>query len=244
VNAPPVPAIPGSRTKPEDVPFAPTEKYVFPAPVTILTPPAPTIPTPGIGTPTNIQPPTPGVPTMLNNPTVMAALTGVALAFGPSTQADDPKPADAVQMKKDLDEANRKLLIAQRDIETLTSLLYGRKGPDGKPLEYDLGALEEIRRLKDKVKVLEGQVGDMKTNSTSLRPNLPAAIGKGTVRVVNEYPIPVSIIINDKNYRVEPSTTLNVDVPVGDFSYQLLQSGAATTKSTIKEKEVVTLRVK
>src|SRR5207245_1428501 len=144
---------------------------------------------------------------------VMAALTGIALAFGPGTRADDPKPADPVQMKKDLDEANRKLLIAQRDIDQLSTLLYGKKDDKGFRVESDPGALEEIKRLKDKVNDLQKQINDMKSNSTSLRPNIPATAARGTVRVVNEYPIAVSIIVNEKNYRVEPSTTLNVDVP-------------------------------
>lgn len=181
---------------------------------------------------------------MMNNPTVMAALTGIALAFGPSASADDPKPADPVQMKKDLDEANRKLAIAQKDIDQLSTLLYGRKDDKGFRLESDPGALEEIKRLKDRVNALQAEINTMKGGSTSMRPSIPAVVGKGTVKVVNEYPVPVSIIINEKNYRVEPSTTLNVDVPVGDFSYQLLQSGAPATKSTIKDKETVTLRVK
>ena len=41
-----------------------------------------------------------------------------------------------------------------------------------------------------------------------------------------------------------PSKTLDVDVPAGNFTYQLLESGAEATKSVIKEKETVTLRIK
>ena len=39
-------------------------------------------------------------------------------------------------------------------------------------------------------------------------------------------------------------TKLDVEVPAGDFTYHLLQSGAAPTKSAIKDKETVTLRIK
>ena len=236
--APQVPTITGSRTKPSETPIAPTEKYVFPVPVPTTTEPG------SFAVPTYTQPPTPGVSPMLNNPTVLSALTGIALAFGPSATADEPTKPDPVEIARKLDLTIKKLDDAEKEIKRLKTLLDGRYDEKGFLLPSDPGAVSEIKALKDKVNALQTQINDMKTNSTSLRPNLPTALGKGTVKVVNEYPVPVSIIINDKNYRVEPSTTLNVDIPVGDFSYQLLQSGAAATKSTIKDKEVVTLRVK
>jgi hypothetical protein len=56
--------------------------------------------------------------------------------------------------------------------------------------------------------------------------------------------VQISIVVNGTSYRVAPSKTFDVDVPAGEFSYQLLESGAASTKSVIKEKETVTLRIK
>jgi hypothetical protein len=63
--------------------------------------------------------------------------------------------------------------------------------------------------------------------------------------VVNEYPIQITIAINGTfSYKVAPSKSLEIDVPAGEFSYQLLEAGTASTRSTIKEKETVTLRIK
>ena len=64
------------------------------------------------------------------------------------------------------------------------------------------------------------------------------------MKVVNEYPVEISMVINDKSHRIAPGKVLEVKVPAGDFSYQLLQSGAAATRSAIKDKETVTLRIK
>ncbi len=62
--------------------------------------------------------------------------------------------------------------------------------------------------------------------------------------VVNEYQREISMVINDKSYRIAPASKIEVEVPAGDFAYQLLESGAATTRSVIKDKETVTLRIK
>ena len=64
------------------------------------------------------------------------------------------------------------------------------------------------------------------------------------VRVVNDYPIQISMVINGISHKIPPSMALDFDVQAGEFNYQLLESGAAPTKSYIKEKETVTLRIK
>ncbi|HJZ56845.1 MAG TPA: hypothetical protein VKE74_17890 [Gemmataceae bacterium] len=232
---PPVPAAPALRTKPPDGPFAPSEKDVFPVPGAGGGPHA-TLPI--------TQPTTPGVnPMDLPSQTVFAAVTGVALAFSPAPSGLSAAPqekVDPVELKKQLDATKEKLADAEKEIKRLTALLEGKRDETNRPIPTDPGAVEEIRRLKARVEALEAQVNAMKT-STSLRPTTD---GKGTVRVVNEYPVEVSIVVNDKSYRVAPGTTLNIEVPAGEFTYQLLQTGATATRSTIKDKEVVTLRVK
>jgi hypothetical protein len=178
---------------------------------------------------------------------VVAAVTGIALAFAPTNPAATAQDKnDPVQLRKDLDAATRKLDDADKEIRRLSALLDGKRSENGFRLESDPGAVEEIRRLKERVKTLEAQLDTMQ-KSTSLRPpGVGIVTGKGTVRVVNEYPVVVSIVVNDKSYRVDPGTTLNVEVPAGEFTYQLLASGigATPTRSAIKDKEVVTLRVK
>jgi len=183
------------------------------------------------------------------NRTVVAAVVGGALAFAPAKAvARDTanQPVTNEDIKKQLDEANRKLTKLQDDVKKLTDLLEGKRDEKGYLVPSDPGMVAELKRLRDRIDDVERTM----KSSTSLRPGtvgpapLPALTGRGTVRVVNEYPTPVSILINSTNYRVEPNGKLDIDVPVGSFSYHLLQAGIAPITSAIKEKEVVTLRIK
>jgi hypothetical protein len=67
---------------------------------------------------------------------------------------------------------------------------------------------------------------------------------KGVVRIVNEYPVEISLLVNGKSYRVAPSESRSIDVPSGSYTYELLQSGAAATTSPIRDGETVTLRIR
>jgi hypothetical protein len=222
-----------------------------PAPAAIGTPIVPRLPDPPAG-PGKPADPTPGDTTMKPfNKTVVAAVVGTALALTPAkavARDTNNQPVTTEDLKKQIDEANRKLAALQEDVKKLTELLDGRKDPKtGTRLEFDRGLAAEVKDLKDQLDRLERA---MKSSSTSLRPGtappalVPALTNRGTVRVVNEYPTPVSIVVNSTNYRVEPNAKLDIDVPVGAFSYHLLQAGIAPVTSAIKEKEVVTLRIK
>ena len=192
----------------------------------------------------------------------IAAVMGGALAMVSGTPASalslKPIPAIAapafpVAADPAVKTVDEKLAEAQKEIKRLAELLEGRKDTDGKISPVDVGTVEEIKRLKDKlflqgekITALELQLNALK-QSTSLKPSIvdPMA-GKGTVRVVNEYAVEISIVVNSTSYRVAPNTKLDITVPAGDFSYQLLNSGLAATpvKSTIEEKKFVTLRIK
>ena len=184
--------------------------------------------------------------------TAAAAVLGGLLFVPANPSGAFPPIAPAVpgaigaQGQADLKTVNEKLDSIQAQLKQLAELLNGRRDDKGFRLESDPGLVEEVKRLKDKLAALEADVNKMKTQ-TSLRPANPIVdprAGKGTVRIVNEYPVQISIVVNGTSYRVAPSKTLDIDVPVGEFTYQLLEAGAASTKSVIKEKETVTLRIK
>lgn len=179
------------------------------------------------------------------------------LPLGPTAQNDAPAGDD---LKKALDESNKKLSAIQEQLRYLTELLNGKKDDKGFPLPSDPGLVAEVRNLKDRLEKLERDLAALKTQ-TALRPpanpgssgSLPSPMpgpgsdlkaGKATVRVVNEYPVQVSIVVNGTSYRVAPSKSVDIEVPAGEFTYQLLESGAGLTRSSIREKETVTLRIK
>ena len=73
----------------------------------------------------------------------------------------------------------------------------------------------------------------------------PAALGpKATLRIVNEYPVAISMMVNGSSHRVEPNPSKSVEVPAGSYTYELLHSGSQATTAAIKENDSVTLRIK
>ena len=232
------------QAKPVETPLENSEKYVFPIPIAAA-------PTPGDSTVNRLK------------QSVAAALLG-GLCFVPATTAAAGMPfpavplprhvgaddkADIAALKTQVESVDKKLTDIQKDIKQLAELLNGRKDEKGFPLPSDPGIVAEMKKLKDSLAAIELDMTKLKTQSSSLRPpnagnaSVPSA-AKGIVRVVNEYPVQISIVVNGTSYRVAPSKSMDVDVPAGEFTYQLLESGAASTRSNIKEKEVVTLRIK
>jgi hypothetical protein len=206
---------------------------------------------------------TPRDPTMLNfkqtaaiailGGTFFAAEQGKAFTVPPLAPVIPPivpvapiggdEKMDIEKLKKDLEAANEKIKTLEKQVAALTELLKGKKDNDGIPNPAEPGAVEEIKRLKDRLATAEKELAALKTQ-TALRPAIPEVKGKGIVKLINEYPIEVSIVVNDKSYRVAPNTVVDVEVPAGPFTYQLLQSGAPATKSVIGDKETVRLRIK
>jgi hypothetical protein len=196
--------------------------------------------------------------------TAAAAVLGGALAM-PAGKAAEPQSKDPPAQTTDA-----KLSDIQRDLRRLTEMLDGKRDETGARLPSDPGLLQQVRDLKDKVAALERQMTDLKT--TSLRPPAGTAPGanttvpgipnpmpapganpnpapaaqQGTVRVVNEYPVEITMVVNGRSHRIAPGATLDVPIPAGDFSYQLLSGSTALapTRSTIRQNEVVTLRIK
>ncbi len=178
---------------------------------------------------------------------LLAAEKASALPAIPPT-AVIPMPghvkADEKTDAEKLKDAQKRIEDLEKQVKRLTELLTGKRDDLGLAVPSDPGAVEEIKRLKDRIKTLEDDLKSLRTQTT-LKPSVtPDAKPKGIVKVVNEYPVEISMVINEKSYRVAPNTKIEVEVPAGEFTYQLLQAGATTTRSLIKEKETVTLRIK
>jgi hypothetical protein len=247
------------------------EKAVTVAPVPVTPPPAPKVPAIPVTierhTPSNpdIRVPTPGDDPMTLKQSALAAALGGALAVAPSAPAAFPvppvavapvltPPAPTVPVKAD-PTVDERVKAVEKKVDDLIEALKGKKDRDGFVVPTDPGLIEEVKRLKNEIASLKAQLDKMEKSTTSLRPSTggttaptPAdpLAGKGTVRVVNDYPIEITMVVNNNSYRIAPNTKLEIPVPVGTFTYQLLSAGAnlAPTTSALKEKEVVTLRIK
>lgn len=182
----------------------------------------------------------------------LAGVIGGALAFLPTPAAALPlppkpfnltTPVAADPVPKTVDE---KIADLDKKVTDLIELVKGKRDAQGFPIPTDPGVVSEVKKLKNEIDDLKKQIEKMK-ESTSLKPTIPDPMaGKGTVRIENDYPVEITLVVNSSSYRVPANTKLDVTVPAGDFTYQLLNSGSnlAPVKSPIKEKEVVRLRIK
>lgn len=184
-----------------------------------------------------------------------AAVLSTAFAALPALAEEPAKPqlpADAVK-QADLDPLKRQIDELRKDVRDLKDTIYGKSDLGG--LAND-GLTQSVRRLQTmlesidkKLQSLENKMLDSSrtAGSSPLGNNPPAPIAaatRGTVKIVNEYPVEISMLINSVPYRVAPNSTLDVTVPAGTLKYQLLTSGAAETSSPVKDGETVTLRVR
>jgi hypothetical protein len=254
VPQPPLPGgreVPGTtvdRPKPTEPSFGASDKFIFPVPEKY--------------NPLDLTPRDPAM-FKFNHSAALAVIAGAMLTaeqaksaalvpFPPYVPPTVPVRADdkveTEKLKKELEEANKKIATLEKQVAKLTELLTGKKDELGIPLPSDPGAVAEIKRLNDQLKAMEKELNALKAQTSSLKPSVtppaPEVKPKGIVKVVNEYPVEISMVINEKSHRIAPNTKIEVEVPAGEFSYQLLQSGAAATRSVIKDKETVTLRIK
>lgn len=216
---PPRPAMPA--------PAVPASRSPDPAPLprAVLAPPA------------DEPAPTPGDPTVTRTPAALAAVLGAAFALAPTaTPAADPPEKKTVEDR---------LTEIERKLARLVEAVEGRKDEKGFTVPTDPGVVAKVKDLGDDVKALKDQMADMKKTTVALRPAADPMAGKGTVRIDNQYPAEVTVRVNATSYRVPANTKLDVTVPAGLFTYELL-SGADPVQqtATVDEKKSATLRVR
>ena len=246
------------------VPTADAEKPLLPAPpVFSLTPSGPTPP----AVPVAGGPPAPGA-TPVNLPTLAAV---AALAAAPMRDAA-PKPgpgafevarplplagaipgltnslaAPASAPRENLDALRAEVADLKDFKRQIQDLLQGKA--DGTATGVDAGVLRRLTDLERKIEGFEKSVEAMRatltrleTASTSQKPAAPAV--KAVVRLVNDYPNELSLILNGTSYRLKAGETKSVDVPPGNFVYELIADGARPITRAIRDDETVTLRIK
>jgi len=209
----------------------------------------------------------PGEDTVKLNPTnaIKSAVAGAIMATAPAA-AEEPKVPAAIPATVPTDdvkaletELKAQILALKNEIKSLKEkqstyddLIAGRA--DGKVNNpIDAGLMKRVENLEVSVKRIEDSlknINDKLSSSTSAASplsgvsNAMPGAGKSKVRLVNEYPIKVSIVVNGTSYPLEAKQLKDLEVPAGSFSYQLLAEGTEKVSSTIKEGETVTLRIR
>lgn len=82
---------------------------------------------------------------------------------------------------------------------------------------------QDIQTIKKDLRDLKRKVDGGTT--TALRPEYDSTTyrGQGRVRLINDFPEEMSVLVNGRSYRLLPGQERQVVVPPGDFTYQVLQ---------------------
>ncbi len=103
---------------------------------------------------------------------------------------------------------------------------------------------ESIDTLSKKVAAVDGKLAENRVVGSSPLVKSADAAAHGIVRIVNEYPVEISIIVNGASHRLDPNSKKDIHVAPGSFKYQLLTSGGSETERSIKDNETVTLTIR
>ncbi len=194
--------------------------------------------------------------------TIVGATLMVAPAFADNLDKKDDTTkqefektnALIAEMKRDLADLKAKELASiKKEIDALKEsnkqtqiFLEGGsdKGSATDGLLKKMSRLEETLAAVDKkLQLLDTKLSASTRAASSTSESAKAVIETGSVKIVNDYEVEISIVVNGKAFRIDPKETKNIDVPVGSLKYQLLGSGSSETTRTVKDKEIVTLWV-
>ena len=171
-------------------------------------------------------------------------------AKGSTATKDEVKAADFAALKTQVEGLRDDIKKLQEFRKDLEDTVYGSK--DGAAGKKD-GLYAKITELEATIKKLNTDLAAMDAKLKDAAAKTTAAYTPGAtippataakVRIVNDYPVEISMIVNRKSYRLNAGETKEVEVPPGSYTYELLSAGSTPVTSTIKDAETVTLRVR
>jgi len=142
-----------------------------------------------------------------------------AVAFAPGrAAAQGAEPGDVAKQLQQL-QAQIKLLTeavnaVQRQMEAV---------PD--PTAIDAQIRKYFARTQEDIEGLKREIAALKNPPTTPRVSAYAApAATGRVQIVNTYPLPRTVIVNGRSYRVPPGGEQFVDnLPAGPFNFEVME---------------------
>jgi len=199
---------------------------------------------------------TPGpTPMTLSRHTVLSAVMGAALAAAPAFAADPPAAdAEAVKaLQKQIDDLKKDITYLKDERNALHKQLNGIPESQRKTAE-EKGALIRMQEAETAAEKMAAKVKELETSLAQKSVSEKLAVGgsgsgispgRGLVKLVNEYNVKVSMMVNGTSYQLAVNEVKSVEVPEGKLKYELVEFPNASAKeTTIKEGETVTLRIK
>jgi uncharacterized coiled-coil protein SlyX len=165
------------------------------------------------------------------------------------TKAEKVEKAPVADAKKDLDDIKAMLdALTTRQKELQKSVVDPAMAKKVDDLTTNIRTLEEtVRKLSDKVDKVHDNLEKVRTSfSSPLTRDVKPVETKteGILKLVNNYGDAVTVIVNGKPIRLTQGETKDVKVPVGSFDYALPLAGGEVKTSSVKDNEIVTLKIK
>ncbi len=172
------------------------------------------------------------VATMITPKTALSALLGAVL-FSASAEAAEPKD-DVTKAVEKLEAAIGRLQETEKSLATnVVAVVQAQK---------------DLESLKTKVQLLEDEVKFLRQmattpSSTSKRDLTDTAPKQGRVKLINEYPEEMKVILNERVYTLLPGQTRTVSVPAGAFTYQVMHVQLTQQERSISAEEEKPIRI-
>lgn len=181
-----------------------------------------------------------------------------AAPAAPAAAAAEPDSSTALarqlqeQVSKKLDDIEKRLKEAIQGSDTNANLKFARIQTDLDDIRKQLGQIARLQADSDDIK---RQIAQLRQDldglrnrsaspqvSASLYPTTPANTAR--VRLVNTYLDPMTILVNDRAYRLAPGETRLTDpLPAGSFTYQVLGVQTGQQTRTLSPNETFTITV-
>jgi hypothetical protein len=175
-----------------------------------------------------------------------------ALAASDVVQAQDAaKPADTSDLKKQIDDINKKLPTIDQLKTSVLAIDNDLRDEIKGRREHNATVDSRLEQIQNDVTALKSQMEQIRRDletaksrpATQISAFQSAAPTVGHVRLANTYFDTVRIVVNGKPYDVAPNTTMLADaVPAGNFTYEVVGVQAPLTRA-IAVNETFTISV-
>jgi gas vesicle protein len=151
----------------------------------------------------------------------------------------------AGQTADDIKKINDKLDKLTKELQDL------RDGLKSEAIREKVATVDsKIDQLDQDIQTLKKDLRDVKRKvdggtTTALRPEYDSATPRGMarVRLINDHPEMMSVVVNGRAYRLSPGEERLVAVTPGEFTYQVLNIQRDARTRTIDANETKTIRI-
>jgi hypothetical protein len=157
--------------------------------------------------------------------TLLAVILGTSPLYSQGPEKGGEKsPVDIVGLLQDLTRQVKELRDTVADLRKQLDLVPSVQSVDSQIRREMAAPAAELADLRRQVDQLQRDIAGLK----GLQPrvaNYPS--GNGRIQLVNSFPAPMTVIVNDKSYRLAASgqsgdRRLLENLPAGPFTYQVL----------------------